>query len=353
MMLPFFLALPLWVLAAGATKACPHLCVCYESSDFVDCRGRRLAHVPRSIPSSTWLLDLRHNHLTSLEAGSFDALWSMKILLLAHNSVSQLWPKAFTGLGFLEKMDLSHNLLAQLPADFSDDLASLKELKAAYNRLSAVGYESLQHLESLEKLDLSYNQVASIEKGAFRGLSRLRYLYLQSNRLGVVHNGFFSMLQNLEVLFLGTNNISAIELEAFTSLHSVNLLALTGNQLIHLKFKTILNIQTPSTHLQLAGNPWACDCDLQRVFSKILSVRHLHVEDYSNITCASPWQLAGLPLVSVDAQLCVAETATVLVITVTVLVTVIAAIVMAERNRKKRQEKNWNELDGPFDLQEK
>uniref|UniRef100_A0A8C4WRF2 LRRNT domain-containing protein n=1 Tax=Gopherus evgoodei TaxID=1825980 RepID=A0A8C4WRF2_9SAUR len=286
MMLPFFLALLLWVPVAGAAKACPHLCICYESSDFVDCRGRHLAHIPRSIPHSTWLLDLRHNSLTSLEAGSFDTLWSMKILLLAHNSVGQLWPKAFTCLGFLEKIDLSHNLLAQLPPDFSDELASLKELKAAYNRLSAVGYESLQHLESLEKLDLSYNQVASIEKGAFRGLSRLRYLYLH-------------------------------------------------------------------THLQLAGNPWACDCDLQRVFSKILSVRHLHVEDYTNITCASPWQLAGLPLVSVDTQLCVAETATVLVITVTVLVTVIAAIVMAERNRKKSQEKNWNESDGPLDPQEK
>uniref|UniRef100_A0A8C0GDJ4 Uncharacterized protein n=1 Tax=Chelonoidis abingdonii TaxID=106734 RepID=A0A8C0GDJ4_CHEAB len=304
----FFLALLLWVPVAGVAKPCPHLCVCYESSDFVDCHGRRLAHIPRSIPHSTWLLDLRHNNLTSLEAGSFDTLWSMKILLLAHNSVGQLWPKAFTCLGFLEKIDLSHNLLAQLPPDFSDELASLKELKAAYNRLLAVGYESLQHLESLEKLDLSYNQVASIEKGAFRGLPRLRYLYLQSNRLGI---------------------------------------------LIHLKFKTFLNIQTPSTHLQLAGNPWACDCDLQRVFSKILSVRHLHVEDYANITCASPWQLAGLPLVSVDTQLCVAETATVLVITVTVLVTVIAAIVMAERNRKKSQEKNWNESDGPFDPQEK
>uniref|UniRef100_A0A452IRL0 LRRCT domain-containing protein n=1 Tax=Gopherus agassizii TaxID=38772 RepID=A0A452IRL0_9SAUR len=117
------------------------------------------------IPHSTWLLDLRHNNLTSLEAGSFDTLWSMKILLLAHNSVGQLWPKAFTCLGFLEKIDLSHNLLAQLPPDFSDEL--------------------------------------------------------------------------------------------------------------------------------LAGNPWACDCDLQRVFSKILSVHHLHVEDYTNITCASPWQLAG------------------------------------------------------------
>ncbi|XP_003222722.1 slit homolog 2 protein [Anolis carolinensis] len=341
------------VLATHASKACPQGCFCYESSSFVDCHGRHLSHIPHAIPHNTWMLDLRHNNLSGLEGGCFDALWSMKILLLSHNSLTRIWPRAFKSLNFLEKMDFSHNRLARLPHDFSDDLTSLKDLKVAHNYLVALGFESLQFLENLEKLDLSYNRVTSIERGTFRGLSRLRHLYLQSNRLAVVHNGFFFMLQNLEVLLLSNNNISSIEVQAFTSLHNMNLLGLTGNQLIHLKFKTFLNIQTISTHIQLAGNQWACDCDLQRVFGKIMSVRHLHVDDYENITCASPWQLAGSPLISVDSQLCVAETATVLVITVTVLVTVIAAIVMAERNRKKNQEKNWNESEGPFDPQEK
>ena len=77
------------------------------------------------------------------------------------------------------------------------------------------------------------------------------------------------------------------------------------------------------------------------MFSKILYVRHLHIEDYHNVTCRDPPQLAGSQLAWVDSQLCVAETATVLVITITVLVTVLAALVMAERSRKKNRGKNW------------
>lgn len=90
------------------------------------------------------------------------------------------------------------------------------------------------------------------------------------------------------------------------------------------------------------GNPWSCDCELHRVFSKILQVRHLHVDDYRNVTCRRPPPLAGASLAWVDGQLCVAETATVLVITVTVLVTVAAAVVMAERNRKRNRGENWD-----------
>ncbi len=90
------------------------------------------------------------------------------------------------------------------------------------------------------------------------------------------------------------------------------------------------------------GNPWSCDCDLHRVYSKILHVRHLHIDDYRNVTCHDPPQLAGALLAWVDSQLCIAETATVLVITITVLVTVVAALVMAERNRKRNAGKNWD-----------
>lgn len=90
------------------------------------------------------------------------------------------------------------------------------------------------------------------------------------------------------------------------------------------------------------GNPWSCDCELHRVFSKILYVRHLHIDDYRNVTCHHPPQLAGASLAWVDSRLCIAETATVLVITVTVLVTVVAALVMAERNRKRNRGKKWD-----------
>ena len=98
--------------------------------------------------------------------------------------------------------------------------------------------------------------------------------------------------------------------------------------------------QTPAS--VSSGNPWSCDCELHRVFSKILYVRHLHIDDYRNVTCQEPRQLAGASLAWVDSRLCMAETATVLVITVTVLVSVLAAVVMAERNRKSHPGKTWD-----------
>lgn len=104
----------------------------------------------------------------------------------------------------------------------------------------------------------------------------------------------------------------------------------------------LIELCVPAFLLSLPGNPWSCDCELHRVFSKILHVRHLHIDDYRNVTCQDPPQLMGASLAWVDSQLCVAETATVLVITVTVLVTVVAAVVMAERNRKRNRGKNWD-----------
>lgn len=107
--------------------------------------------------------------------------------------------------------------------------------------------------------------------------------------------------------------------------------------------KKPLGVHTANSHMFVfPGNPWNCDCELHRAFSKILYVRHLHIDDYRNVTCRDPPPLAGASLSWVDSQLCMGETATVLVITVTVMVTVVAAVVMAERNRKRNQGKKWD-----------
>lgn len=200
--------------------------------------------------------------------------------------------------------------------------------------------------------DVNVPQV--LEPGMLQALSSLRYLNLRWNLLEEVRVGTLTMQQGLAVLLLDHNNVTRIDAEAFAPLRSLTLLSLQGNRLFSVTFKTFLSLQTPGTHLQLSANPWLCDCELHRVFAKILRVRRLHVDDYRNITCQAPPPLAGASLAYMDSQLCAAETATVLVISVTVIVTVVFAIVMAERNRKKRkslrnQGKNWAEqesLDG-------
>ncbi|XP_071029506.1 reticulon-4 receptor-like isoform X1 [Oncorhynchus clarkii lewisi] len=339
MLFPALLALS----SVVGSKECPHHCLCYEHSDLVDCRARGFLQVPHGLSHGTWLLDLGGNLMIEVRSRAFAGLWSLRVLVLSDSGIQLLQPEAFYSLSFLEKLDMSRNKLLRLPPDFSHSLSSVRELRLDHNTLERLEVSSLEHLESLEKLDLSHNHITFLQPGAFRGLSRLRHLYLHANQLGAVRHGSLSMLPVLEALQLGQNNITHIDTEALAPLHSLTLLGLEGNQLQHLKFKTFLSLHTAGTHLQLAGNPWNCDCDLHRVFSKLLSVRHLHVDDYHNVTCHEPLQLAGASLAWVDSQLCMAETATVLVITVTVLVTVLAAVVMAEHTRKKNQHgKNWD-----------
>ncbi|XP_040046818.1 uncharacterized protein LOC120827776 [Gasterosteus aculeatus] len=336
------LFLPSLFPSADCSRLCPPRCVCYENSDAVDCRSCRLEHVPRGLPHGTWLLELGGNNLSEIGTQAFTGLWSLRVLVLTDSQIHEVQPQAFFSLSFLEKLDLSWNQLTALPVDFSTSLSGLRELRLEHNNLHHLSGNSFEHLDNIERLDLSHNQLVAVGFGVFRGLSRLRQLYLRNNRLTVLQHGSLDMLPGLEVLQLSNNNISRIDNDALAPLYSLAVLALDGNNLQRLKFKTFICLHTTATHIQLSGNPWSCDCDLHRVFSKILHVRHLHVDDYRNVTCQEPPQLAGASLAWVDSRLCVAETATVLVITGTVLVTVAAALVMAERTRKRNSGKNWD-----------
>ncbi|KAM9336935.1 uncharacterized protein ABDE67_019965 [Symphorus nematophorus] len=337
--------MPLLLNMVLGLKLCPSHCLCYESSDLVDCRSRGLVWVPPSVPHGTWLLDLSGNKLTEVRTRSFMGLWSLKILLMSNNSIQTLQPQCLSSLQFLERLDLSFNRLRWLPQTFSQSLSSLQELRLDHNLLQHLDSASLEDFESLRKLDLSYNRIRAMDVRAFSSLSRLSLLNLEGNRLNVLKEGLLSRQQSLEVLLLGHNNISLIEAEALAPLRSLTLLGLQGNQLQHIRFKTFLKLQTTTTHLQMSSNPWTCDCELQRVFGKIKHVRHLHVYDYKDIICHAPAQQAGGSLASLDSQLCLAETASVLVITITVMLAVIGALVKAEHNRKNKQAASDAELE--------
>lgn len=75
------------------SKMCPSHCLCYESSDLVDCRSRGLVQVPPRVPHGAWLLDLSGNKLTEVRSGSFVGLWSLKILMMSNNSIQTLQPQ--------------------------------------------------------------------------------------------------------------------------------------------------------------------------------------------------------------------------------------------------------------------
>ncbi|KAL4618000.1 leucine-rich repeats and immunoglobulin-like domains protein 1-like [Arapaima gigas] len=316
-------------------------CITYVT--FINCSGRGITTVGDWIPPTTEHLDLSRNSLTEIHAGSIRSLWNLKVLLLNDNNISTLADGTFSSMQSLQRLDLSHNRISKLSSSFSLGLGSLKELLMGGNKLITLESRSFLHLENLRRLDLSANTILSIHVFAFGGLTALRRLHLQGNQLESLGSGVFSTLRSLEVLDLQGNLINTTDGGVFTPLTSLAMLNLAHNRLSSIRFRTLLSIPSYSTHILLGGNLWHCDCDLQRVFRKLHSVHRLFLDDYNTLNCAEPPELHGSRLEEVDAQLCVAETVTVLIITVTVVITVVAAIVMAEKNKARRADKFWSE----------
>ncbi|CAL9688091.1 unnamed protein product [Knipowitschia caucasica] len=95
-----------------------------------------------------------------------------------------------------------------------------------------------------------------------------------------------------------------------------------------------------NAHVLLVGNPWHCDCDLQRVFRKLDDIHRLFLDDYQKLRCRDPEELKGSLIVEVADELCIAETVTVLILTGTVLITVVGAILIGEKNKRQSLDKD-------------
>ncbi|KAJ8393812.1 hypothetical protein AAFF_G00057270 [Aldrovandia affinis] len=312
-----------------AQQSCGGACECTAAIKFLNCSGRGFVSVARDLPPDTEHLDLSGNGLVRLHRGGFWLLWNLRVLLLNDNNISVVSDGAFSPLESLRRLDLSRNRISALGDGFSTGLGSLRELLLSQNRLGLLAGGSFLHLHGLRTLDLSANRIVSLD--------------LQGNRLRSLPSGVFSSLRSLEVLDLRANRIGRVEEGALSPLASLALLDLSRNALSAVGFRTFLSMRAHSTHILLRQNPWRCDCDAQRVFGKLRAVGRIFLDDYANLSCGEPPELRDQRLGQVDGELCVAETVTVLVLIATVVVTVLAAVVMAERNKRRPADKRGGE----------
>ncbi|KAM4024480.1 uncharacterized protein ACNLHF_025353 isoform 1-T1 [Anomaloglossus baeobatrachus] len=330
--------------AISSHSLCPSLCFCDSRSLFVNCSGTNLSSILILPPLATEFLDLSSCSLHSLPP--FHNLWRLQTILLAHNAILRVGNGSWKGLQSLQILDLNGNKIENLSVSFSLGLDSLTHLFLAQNLLHCISKYSFHYLHNLELLDLQGNLILSLDSGAFRSLTKLRHLQLQNNQLQSLRNDDFSVLQRLEFLDLSGNQINNLPPGVFTPLQSLVYLNLQNNKLRHLRFQTLGSLPSSGTLLLLSSNPWECDCDLQRMFGKLRSLQRISLQDGEELNCADPPALKGRALRSLDTQLCVAETVTVLMITLTVAVTVVGAIVTAERSRKRSPKNQRIEVAG-------
>ena len=151
--------------------------------------------------------NLSDQSITTLKAGDFDGLSSLRSLSLAKNTLSSLPTGIFSGLSSMSSLDLGSNTLSSLPDSVFSGLSSMSRLNLSYNSLGSLSANTFSGLSALTGLDLGNNQLSSLPANIFSGLSSMNWLSLSSNQLSSLPDALFSRLSSLNSLYLGDNTV--------------------------------------------------------------------------------------------------------------------------------------------------
>ena len=138
--------------------------------------------------------------LTTLQAGDFTGMTSLKWLTLERNSLSSLPSGIFSDLTSLTRLDLDNNKLTALPANVFDNLTSLQKLFLNSNHLGSLPTDVFDNLTGLTRLTLYNNRLTTLPAGIFEKLTSLPELSLSKNRLATLPSSVFrETLENLRL----------------------------------------------------------------------------------------------------------------------------------------------------------
>ncbi|XP_035499401.1 leucine-rich repeat and transmembrane domain-containing protein 2-like [Scophthalmus maximus] len=239
----------------GSAHSCPGACICYGNT--TDCSAvglLSLTSIITLLDQDSLVLRVPQNNLSSLGKTQLSNLSSLEILDLSQNHFSTLRPGAFLGLSSLRWLNLSTNSLG-VRLVTSDPTNSTDTTQGSNESQRSVG----------------------LSKEVFKGLWRLRGLDLSSNGLLWLPKGLLDGLQRLTWLSLARNELAALD---------------------RVTFEPLVGLQ----QLQLAGNPWECDCKL-RDFKHWIEWLIYRDGQVDAMQCNLPGDLKGRDIRSLPAEI--------------------------------------------------
>ncbi|XP_069095031.1 leucine-rich repeat-containing G-protein coupled receptor 6 [Pleurodeles waltl] len=220
---------------AGVTApACPLGCRCEKDGIRVwtDCSEQGLSAVPGGLSPFTAYLDLSMNNISDLQPKGFHHLRFLEELRLSGNQLSKIPWQAFSGLSSLKILMLQNNQLWGIPSEALWDLPNLQSLRLDANLISVVPERSFEGLRSLRHLWLDDNGLTEIPVRALNNLPALQAMTLALNQIQHIPDYAFQNLTNLVVLHLHNNKIRSLGTHCFDGLHSLETLDLNYNELM-------------------------------------------------------------------------------------------------------------------------
>nr|XP_026500554.1 uncharacterized protein LOC113404031 [Vanessa tameamea] len=205
----------MWVLlmlalAVAVSAECPRHCECKWRSgkESALCARAGLNAVPPRLDLTTQLLDLTENRITSLRDDAFSSagLLNLQRLYLSACNLKVIRQNAFRALVNLVELDLSRNRLESVPSHAFESIPELRELRLGGNPITKIKSESFSSLPHLVRLTLSSCKISEIDPSGFKGLEgSLEYLELSKNKLHVLHVAVLAPLRSLKGLELASN----------------------------------------------------------------------------------------------------------------------------------------------------
>ncbi|KAK7481380.1 hypothetical protein BaRGS_00027336 [Batillaria attramentaria] len=272
--------LALLISMATVAMGCPTECTCDTAKHQVMCTNPSLSGWPAGVPADTKTLYIKGSFSTRLQlhhinAGDLSGLTSLETLVISDTVLDSIDENAFQGLTSLRSLDMSYNRLTSIPAGL------------------------FQGLDKLTFVYLTGNTHCSLPPSVFKNLKTLRELYLGSMSISVFDPSLFSGLDSLVHLDLSDNEIKEVpaSVASPTFLRSLKNLDLSFNQLTTLSNDTG-QLLTRVLKVELANNPWHCNCLLKwlRGHKRHVSTPH---ESSNVVLCNSPEALRYRALVSI------------------------------------------------------
>ncbi|GJQ65614.1 hypothetical protein Trydic_g7708 [Trypoxylus dichotomus] len=205
------------------------------------------------------ILDLSHNFIVTILDHFFKFNKYIEELLLNDNKIAKLTSNALEDLSDLRILDLSNNSLTSISKGLFDSLHKLEYLNLAGNSITNLASGTLRSLQSLTHLDLSDNKLKQLTFGLFHFSQRIESLTLDNTLIEVIHNTELLGLPHLEFLYIRNNKLlKEIESYVFDDTAFLKELDISGNSMSFLPL-SMANL-TRLQKLNIADNPWACDC---------------------------------------------------------------------------------------------
>uniref|UniRef100_A0AAG5D1U6 LRRCT domain-containing protein n=1 Tax=Anopheles atroparvus TaxID=41427 RepID=A0AAG5D1U6_ANOAO len=253
------------------------------------------------------VLDLGYNVITQLTDDVFKYVTSLRRLSLAYNALGKISESTATALKqliHLEYLDLSYSSLTHIDSEIFIEMHALQELLIQGNKLTVIP-DAVFHTTSLVSLNLGENPIDTLNMN--KPLHKLHHLNMSSMpALNRIHVDSFQNVKSLRSLTCRNN--TALEVFDLAILgHAINLqqLDLSQSSLKHLSppnrrvndslIQNSLELQSNLNSLEileLADNPWHCDCDLQLVLTHV----GLKLDTEKNSRCETPNMLISLHL---------------------------------------------------------